>query len=846
MKRTILLALCTILMIICGCKGKSSNTGQQSSDTEQVADSGNVIASATSDSLLPDSLFFMLQDQPLPRHVDLTQDISHLSYTCLRLLRSYVYATHGHWFMEGELNQFFQKHTQWYDTLCYNMWYDLPYDSTTQKARAYTNALWDDYASTYGMIELTDKEQAFIERIDLRMREMEQQKLVPSTEGVQLLNPELAVNWFQMFQPDSSFARRLRETNIALQPATYQQLFNVYEANDYYNIPNFVTTDVMLQAYHMYFSYILKYLESDIMIRSLRQALWQMLLECHTRMSTCPEMRLAQDMDNAVYCAVGLKLLGYDALERKEVEHLKEWMAGKPMYNYQRELELVEAAEDDLSPLFHTRTNFPYSLFKPRGHYTRNEASQRYFRAMMWLQKGCFKREDPDQLAQAISLASLINATPAAQKHLRSINQVLTFLMGTPDNVSLLDLATYMREQGLTGNEVFLDSKAVAQIDTWLKKEFKTHNRIRPKQQIELQDEMNLLPGRYSLDGEILSKLYDPAPDAPRAYPSGLDVMDILGVETATSILQERNRQQPWADYDKERKEQTERIRKFSGWNNTLYNKWMHTLVTLQKPDKQQPPFMQTRAWKLKNLNSSLASWALLKHDGILYCEQPIAAECGGGGLPDPEVPGYVEPNLPFWEEMENLLFITQQMLERNHLLTDMLRERGKTLSDMIAFCRQATEKELAGQSLTRDEYCQIKNIGSYLEWFTLSIIDPETVQGSWDEIKGADRYVAQVADVFSRNIVGCPKDGILYEAAGMPNDIYVVVEMKGHYYLTRGAVYSYYEFVRPLGDRLTDEQWQDMLIKGHGPAVPEWFAPMLMQGAPANPDERFVYSTGC
>lgn len=838
MKQTSLIILSAIVLLLCGCKGKTSSSDRTSADSISINETA-------SDALLPDSLFFMLQDKSLPRKVDLSQDINHLNYNSLRLLRSYVYATHGHWFMEAELNSFFQNHTQWYDSLCYHMWcYDE--NSDTKKVDEYNAALYDDYPKAYSMIELSAEEKDFIKKIDCRMAEMKKQKTVTSAEGIELLNTDLAVNWFQMFHPDSAFANRIREQNIALQPTQYQQLFNVYEANDYHNIPNFVTTDVMLQAYHMYFSYVLKSLEGEVLNKSLRIALWEMLLQSYHRLSCCPEMRQNEDFNNAIYCAVGLKLLGVDALERPEVENLKEWMTGGPMQTYQKEVYLVETAEDDLSPLFRTSTYFPYSLFKPRGNYTRKESTQRYFRAMMWLQKGCFKREDSDQLKQAISLASLINTVPAAQHHLGKINRVLTFLMGSPDNVSILDLATYMREQKLTDYDVFNDEKAVAQIDEWLKKEFKMHNRIRPKQQMEPQDELNLLPGRYSIDGEILSRMYDPAVDAPRAYPSGLDVMDILGVEKATEILEESNKQQPWSDYAKERKEQAERMKQFSGWDNTLYNKWMHTLVTLQKTDKQQPLFMQTEAWKLKNLNSSLASWALLKHDGILYCEQPFAAECGGGGLPDPEVLGYVEPNLPFWEEMKSLLSLMQELLQRNGFLTDALKERGQTLAEMVEFLRKTSEKELSGKELTREEYQSIRHIGSHLEWFTLSVLDPDTEHYSWDEIKGADRMVAQIADVFTRNIIGCPKDGILYEATGFPNEMYVVVEIKGHYYLTRGAVYSYYEFVRPLGDRLTDEQWQDMLIKGKAPAVPEWFAPMLIQNSKATPDERYVYSTGC
>lgn len=845
MKTRNLIILCALLLPVCGCKNKSSNTVKQSPDTI-LAERGT--SPTTPDTLLPDSLFFMLQDKALPQRIDLEQDISRLSYSCLRLLRSYVYATHGHWFMEGELNNFFQNHTTWYNHLCDSMWYDYDGDSFQQTVHDYNIALEEDYPKAYSLIELTAEERAFVERIDRRMEELGQQKFVSSpAEGMELLNPNLAINQFQISQPNPAFASMLREHNFALQPTNYQQLFNIYENNDYCNIPNFVTTDVMLQACHMYFNYVLATLEGKMITKSLRTSLWQMLLECQRRLNVSPEMRLSQDMDNAIYCAVGLKLLGYDAMEREELALLRQWMEGAPMQTYQREVELCGNAQDELSPLFRTRTQFPYSLFKPRGRYTRNEACQRYFRAMMWLQKGCFKREDPTQLCQAISMASLINDVPAAQRHLRNINQTLTFLVGTPDNVSILDLAAYMREQKYLGNSVFLDKKAVTQIDKWLKKEFKTHNRIRPKVAVEPQDEMNLLPSRYTLDGEVLGTLYDPAPNAPRAYPSGLDVMDILGMETATSLLEERNRQQPWDGYEKERNGQAQRIKQFSGWDNSLYNKWMHMLQVMQNPDKQQrSQFMQTRAWKQKNLNSSLASWALLKHDAILYAEEPIGAECGGGGLPAPEVPGYVEPNLPLWQEMESLLRLTTKMLEHNGYLSELLEERSRTLADMVSLCHKASEKELAGESLSREECQRIRNIGSHLEWFTLSVIDPDTVHYFWDEIKGADRSVAQVADVFTRNIFNCPKDGILYEATGFPNEIYVVVEMNGQYYLTRGATYSYYEFVRPMGDRLTDEQWQDMLIKGKAPAIPEWFAPMLLQDASANPDERFIYSSGC
>ena len=40
---------------------------------------------------------------------------------------------------------------------------------------------------------------------------------------------------------------------------------------------------------------------------------------------------------------------------------------------------------------------------------------------------------------------------------------------------------------------------------------------------------------------------------------------------------------------------------------------------------------------------------------------------------------------------------------------------------------------------------------------------------------------------------------------------------------LCRGAVFSYYKFKHPLSDRLTDEQWQQMLIEGKESLLPQW-----------------------
>jgi len=48
---------------------------------------------------------------------------------------------------------------------------------------------------------------------------------------------------------------------------------------------------------------------------------------------------------------------------------------------------------------------------------------------------------------------------------------------------------------------------------------------------------------------------------------------------------------------------------------------------------------------------------------------------------------------------------------------------------------------------------------------------------------------------------------------------------------LTRGAVFSYYEFQHPSADRLTDEKWQRMLNTGKTPPPPVWTKSFLLPG---------------
>jgi hypothetical protein len=131
--------------------------------------------------------------------------------------------------------------------------------------------------------------------------------------------------------------------------------------------------------------------------------------------------------------------------------------------------------------------------------------------------------------------------------------------------------------------------------------------------------------------------------------PNGLDVMAAMGSDRAYAILDELG-ETAYANYP----EQMEKMQTWTDglttdeWTETLYTTWLYTFEPLlAEPGEGYPQFMQSEAWLDKQLNTSLGSWAELKHDTILYAKQ-VYAELGGGGginpLPLPKARGYVEP----------------------------------------------------------------------------------------------------------------------------------------------------------------------------------------------------------
>lgn len=768
--------------------------------------------------------------------IDYSMDVSGLSISDVRVLRNAPAARQGFPFKDAYIRGVYAG-TTWYDSLMWKFDENTNFENIEQKE----NESWRDYyyraSEEKGLIKYTQEELDFMKR--LQAREDELKKLNFDTPEDLRVNMANLINPSQLKEFDSLLCEHLAQDGFAIVPATHDQLFHVYEQNDYQEFPSFVTTDLYLQLYHLYFDCMLKEIEEESLIKLMTEMARNMYDVMHQQAAnTNNEEIWAYANHNAVFFAVA-----YQLLTGKTIGTPEEQAEAKP------EVEKAINAKNNFSDFMedYKSIEYPYSLFRPRGHYSRNETLQRYFRGMMWLQSVPFGLDNPDEVAEAVVMAYALDSHPQAKQNYDTFNKLITFLMGQPDNLSIPQVIAEVKKIGLPLEDLLANKQKMDELKESLKKIGDKQTRIRPAFERTSHNKICLMPQRYQPDAEVLLNTvdYENKP-TQRATPKGLDFFAAMGVSAAERILMEEK--QEWKGFKPALDNMKKRMQEID-WNETIATQWMNTLKVLNDKGENLPYFMVTPEWDKKNMNAVLASWAELKHDAILYAKQPFGAECGGGGLPEPMVKGYVEPNINFWKKAIELLNNTENLLKQQHMLTQKVSEATGRLREEAQFLLNISEKEIAGTPLTDEENDQIECIGSTFENISLNLVrQPDQYLDGWSNVEGADKKVALVADVYTANANNNPNKSILFEAVGLADEIYVVVEIDGYLYLTRGAVLSYREFIQSIDEpRLTDEEWQEQLEKNPRKGVPEWMKRIIVplkEMPEAN--EEYFYSSGC
>jgi hypothetical protein len=635
-----------------------------------------------------------------------------------------------------------------------------------------------------------------------------------SPKMTEVVNLKHFTKQIKINQPQNNL---LTKNLFVVTPTKEKQLFHIYEDNEYRDIPSFVTADSVLHLFHIFFDYTLRNVEEKTLTPVLQNLTKGMLEESVKAWNEIenPELKQAA-LKNIVYFGVAARLLNVQANIPSQAEGM-----------IRIELDLIDQHKGKkVGEVFPYEID--YSQFIPRGHYTRTEVLQKFFRTMMWFGLPPFAlKTDKGRPDETIKQSLLITRTLFNSKLIddwETIYEPTSFYVGAADDITPVEWKSIM-DQTFGPNAGFTQLGDTQKFEAFITAAGKLRQARIQKRNLKLPNQPQIpdaeiqfrfMGQRYIPDSEILQKLSVPL---KRVFPTGLDVMAVLGSNRALNILDSNPKiynPQNWEEYQTERAKLIEQFKqvKEETWKSNLYWSWLNALRALLEPAPDgYPSFMKNTAWEDKSLNTSLGSWAQLRHDTILYGKQS-GAEMGDGDEPAP-YKGYVEPNVLFWSRMLDLTKKSKEGFTARKILPEDLQERFDSFEELLADLKTISEKELKNQKLTADEYESIRKIGGTLEYLTLSVMtgQPDT----WELVNETDKDMALIADVHTGG------NFVLEEAVGRANEILVIVPIEGKLVLTRGAVFSYYEFIHPASDRLTDEKWQKMINSKQTPPFPVW-----------------------
>ncbi len=601
----------------------------------------------------------------------------------------------------------------------------------------------------------------------------------------------------------------LLKNAFVAKPSSYMEVYDIYNECTEMGTPIFVTTDALLHIYHRFYDRLLRTAEERQFYGDLTE-LTEALYENSDSLYQAAGDSVVRDALrlNVAYLGVARALIDSQYQPPAYIQDL-----------VSAESDLIETHEGfSYSPIFCYSED--YSQYLPRGHYTRSDSLRSYFQAMMWLGRMTFIIESPpfpipcdvdslihESTRKAILLVySLQNTTVGGEPALDVWERIYlptVFFVGRTDDLNIYQYLPIMKQ-------IYGEGFASLPVDTFaddsLVNQFLDSARELPDPRIPTRAAkgFRLMGQRFIPDSYILSQL---TTKVDRPMPKGLDVMSVLGSERAygimDSIYHEPDCYPLYAPVMDSLKAEFAALPDAT-WAQDLYYNWLYSLMPLLfAKGGGYPTFMRNQAWTDRELYAALGSWTELRHDTILYGKQSLYE----GAYRRYEFNCYVEPNPYLFARLASLVNLMGQGLDELGLLFDDFGERLSDLELLLLCLKAMAEKELVNQTLTTEEYELLANIGVILE----SLVDfgqPYPMRITAGPHYSDDDQMPLVADVHTYG----EGEQCLEEGIGYPFNLFVIVEINGELKVTRGAGFSYFEFIQPISERLTDEAWREIL----------------------------------
>ena len=642
------------------------------------------------------------------------------------------------------------------------------------------------------------------------------------------------VSNFQDFNFTQSQKEKLLENYFVVIPGReggysgYKEIYDIYTEARVNNVPQFVTGDAMLHTFHKLYDKILKNAEEEFFVSFLVSMDSVLFNEVNNYYNNSQDEFQKECFKKLVaYFSVPLAILDEDFIIPDSVADV-----------VNQELTYIDNHTGYLtSPIFEIYSE-DYSQYKPRGHYTESDTLKKYFKAMMWHGRQTFVLDSTHSSLTGAAL-TLIHLMENLQDdknvwtYWNNIYIPTVFFVGKADDILPQDYLSFAKEyygddfadQTL---ENFLVEEDINRFITAAKDHF-------PDPQITTETPKGMrfmgqrfIPDSYILDQLVYNNVFN------RYMPKSLDILAVMNSQESYNILDTMG-ETSYGGYIDQLEYLKDLYQNYPNaqWAENLYWNWLYCLMPLLiEKENGYPPFMKNLAWLRKDINTALGSWTELRHDTILYAKQS-ATTTGDWHPKSGLIQGYVEPNPYLFARLASLTKFMNDGLSGLNLLNNVMKDRLIVMEEILLNLKTISEKELTGEKITMDEYKLICSIGEYLTY--LVNFDANEISDS-----GSEAEVPVIADVHTDpNTLTCLEEGV-----GYPFRIFVICKIEDELKITVGGIFSYYEFIHPIANRLTDEEWKTILKSDSPPILPFWTSEFFdVNSSLNNTEPDYVYT---
>lgn len=443
---------------------------------------------------------------------------------------------------------------------------------------------------------------------------------------------------------------RLDANRILITNESYEQVFEPYVHR---TLPVFVTSDSLLNAYHVLYEESIRRMEHANAQR-LPEILRFILanLDAVSGLSTADgELVAAAKRRATIVVGTALKLLDdtFDVNDATIMAIIDDEVAKIVAAEVTMKPSWLGPPTDDFVALDYTR-------YKVRGFYTCGKTLSGYFRAVAWLQSIPFRVSHDDELLSILMLGDCLTPErfgddPNACDEYRGFFSTYKEFLGVSDDWDIIVAA----DEVIGTSGIDLDVKRA---ELLAKAEQEGGPQINDQLRFASEDpnvtaEPNFrIVSAYRIpDSVLFQRTTDSWEFRERSVPNGLEICIALGSAFARERIEDLEKDKLLETIDKLKT-------LFTG--SSLYLDYLNAVsVLLDPPEPNAPAFMEGDAWKAKSCGTVLGGWAQLRHSWILQAKPPVVAL----GIDRSRPTAFMEVEPEFFGRMAQLAARTRQVL---------------------------------------------------------------------------------------------------------------------------------------------------------------------------------------